>query len=93
MKGGVLVAEKKAKEQKGDAKNVAAKKDTKKFMSRVSKSVTDMKSEIKKIVWPSKKTVINNTLVVIAVMAISAIVVGGLDTVLMTLVNLLLRNA
>lgn len=87
------MAEKKAKEQKGDAKNVAAKKDTKKFMSRVSKSVTDMKSEIKKIVWPSKKTVINNTLVVIAVMAISAIVVGGLDTVLMTLVNLLLRNA
>ncbi len=52
-----------------------------------------MKGEIKKIVWPSRKTVLNNTVVVIAVMLLSAAVVGGLDYVLMLLVNLFLRGA
>lgn len=56
-------------------------------------SVKDMKGEIKKIVWPSRKTVLNNTVVVIAVMLLSAAVVGGLDYVLMLLVNLFLRGA
>ncbi len=88
-----MVAEKKAQEQKGDAKKVAAKKNTKQLASNMARSFRDMKGEVKKIVWPAKKTVVNNTLVVIGVMAISAIVVGGLDYVLMALVNLFLRNA
>ena len=91
MKGGILVAENKAK---GDSKNIAAKKESnKKALSSIKKSVLDLKSEIKKIVWPTKKTVINNTLIVIGMMVICAIIVGGLDTVLMTLVNLVLRSA
>lgn len=87
------MAEKKAKEQKGDVKNVAAKKDNKKFMSKLTKSFADLKSEIKKIVWPTKKTIINNTIIVIVVMVICSVIVGGLDTVLMTLVDLIFGNA
>ena len=90
MKGGILVAENK----KGDSKNIAAKKEsTKKALSTIKKSVLDLKSEIKKVVWPTKKTIVNNTLIVIGVMVLCSLVVGGLDSVLMALVNLVLRNA
>lgn len=91
MKGGILVAENKAK---GDSKNIAAKKESnKKALSGIKKSVLDLKSEIKKIVWPTKKTIINNTLIVIGVMVLCSLIVGGLDAVLMALVNLVLRSA
>mgnify|MGYP006069304379 CR=1 FL=1 len=44
--------------------------------SRVSKFVRDQKSEIKKIVWPGKKQVVNNTAVVIGFVLVAAVVVG-----------------
>ena len=73
-----MVAENKAK---GDSKNIAAKKESnKKVLSGIKKSVL-------------KKTIINNTLIVIGVMVVCAILVGGLDTILMSLVNLVLRSA
>ena len=45
----------------------------------VSKWFRDFKSECKKIVWPSKKHVINNTIVVIAVAIVFCILVYVLD--------------
>ncbi len=91
------MAEKKAKDAKNankdDAKKALAKKEQKKLASRMVQSVKDMKGEMKKIVWPTKKTVLNNTMVVIAVMVVSAVLVGGVDYVLMLLVNLFLRGA
>ena len=92
------MADNKAKDarnaNKDDAKKALAKKEQKKKLTaRMVQSVKDMKGEIKKIVWPSRKTVLNNTVVVIAVMLLSAAVVGGLDYVLMMLVNLFLRGA
>jgi preprotein translocase subunit SecE len=39
-----------------------------------------MKSELKKVVWPSWSQVLNNTLVVIVVSVIFAIVIGLIDT-------------
>ena len=91
------MADNKAKDAKNankdDAKKALAKKEQKKKTARMVQSVKDMKGEIKKIVWPSRKTVLNNTVVVIAVMLLSAAVVGGLDYVLMLLVNLFLRGA
>ena len=50
-----MVAEKKAQEQKGDAKKVAAKKNTKQLASNMARSFRDMKGEVKKIVWPAKR--------------------------------------
>lgn len=38
-----------------------------------------MKSELKKVVWPTRSQVWNNTLVVLAVTAVFAIVIGLID--------------
>ena len=39
-----------------------------------------MKSELKKVVWPTWSQVVNNTVVVIVVSIIFAIVIGLIDT-------------
>ena len=38
-----------------------------------------MKSELKKVVWPSRSQVMNNTLVVIVVSVIFAVIIGLVD--------------
>ena len=43
------------------------------FFARISRSIRDMRGEMKKVVWPSRKQILNNTLVVLAAVAISAI--------------------
>ncbi|MCI9268987.1 MAG: preprotein translocase subunit SecE, partial [Lawsonibacter sp.] len=54
-------------------KAVQAKKDKKSdknakpgFFARAGKWFRDMKSELKKVQWPTRKQTINNTLIVIA---------------------------
>ena len=44
----------------------------------------DMKSELKKVVWPTKRQVINNTLLVVALVVVVSLVVLGIDLVLKT---------
>lgn len=56
------------------------KKSEKKQPNKVVKWFKDLRIEFKKVVWPSKKTVVNNTAVVLAVVVASAVVVGLLDT-------------
>ena len=53
-----------AKSSKGKAKAKAKKQN------RIVKYFKDLKSELKKVVWPSRKQVLNNTGVVLAVMII-----------------------
>ncbi|MEG1943311.1 MAG: preprotein translocase subunit SecE [Angelakisella sp.] len=52
------------------------------FFARISRSFRDMKGEMKKVVWPTKKQVINNTLIVLAFVAVSGVFVWGLDSIL-----------
>lgn len=52
------------------------------FFAKITRSVRDMKGEMKKVVWPSKKQVINNTLIVLAFVAVSGIFIWGLDSIL-----------
>lgn len=52
------------------------------FFARISRSFRDMKGEMKKVVWPTKKQVINNTLIVLAFVAVSGIFIWGLDSIL-----------
>ena len=40
-----------------------------------------MKSELKKVVWPTPKQMVNNTLVALVVMVVAAIVIWGFDTI------------
>ena len=62
------------------------------LFSRMARSFRDMKGEMKRVVWPSRKQIINNTLIVIAFMVIAAIAVGGVDIILTTIMDLLLNR-
>ena len=61
------------------------------LFARWARSLKDMRGEMKKVVWPSKKQVWNNTLIVLAVVAISAVVICGLDALFSLVVKLLLK--
>lgn len=49
------------------------------LFKRLSKWFRGVKSELHKVVWPTRAQVMNNTLVVIVVSAIFAIVIGLID--------------
>ena len=51
------------------------------FFASMKKRFIEVKGEMKKIVWPTKSQIVNNTLVVIAVSLIAAVLIFGLDTV------------
>lgn len=56
-----------------------AKEEKKGFFTRVSRFFKDMVGELKKVTWPSKKQVFNNTGIVIAFMALTAVVISLFD--------------
>ena len=53
----------------------------KNFASNVAKFFRDTKSELKKVVWPSKADVKTNTIVVLVTVAIAAVVMIALDAI------------
>ena len=59
----------------------AVKKDEAKpgFFKRIGKWFREMRSELKKVVWPTGKQLVKNTLVALAVMVAAAIVIWGFD--------------
>ena len=63
------------------------------FFKKVTRYFKDLRTEYKKIVWPTKKQVINNTLVVLAVVIILGAFVAGLDAVLGLIVKFVLQQA
>ena len=75
------------------AKVGAVKKTDKKlgFFDRMKKWFRDMKSELKKVVWPTKAEAGKNTLVALITMAVFAIVLWGFDTVAGAAVNVLIK--
>ena len=70
-------------------KKKSEKKAEKKQPNKVAKWFKDLKIEFKKGVWPSKKTVINNTSVVLGVVVASAVLVGLLDEGFVTVMRLI----
>lgn len=60
---------------------------------RIKKFFKDEKGECKKVVWPSGKTVLKSTGVVLAVTAVVGIAIYGIDTGLSELLKLLLNFA
>lgn len=65
-------------------------KSKKKKPNIIVKWFKDLKSEFKKVVWPTKKQVFNNTLVVLVTMVVSSVFVGALDFGLLKLFKFLL---
>ena len=73
----------------------AVKKDDAKpgFFKRVAKWFREMKSELKKVVWPTGKQLLNNTVISVVVMVASAIVLWGFDMLASGLVHALINLA
>ena len=72
-----------AEEKKAAPAKAAVKKTTEKlkFFQRVKKWFRDMKSELKKVVWPTPKQTAKNTFVALVVIVVCAIVLWGFDSV------------
>ena len=69
---------------------MATAQQKKKLTERVATWFRGMKSELKKVVWPTKKQTINNSLVVLAMVVASGIVIWAFDYVASSLVKLLI---
>lgn len=69
-----------AKEKKANEKNSAKAAAAKKPRKSPLKYFKDSKSEFKKVVWPSRKQVFNNTVVVLVAIVVSGVAIWGLDT-------------
>ncbi len=63
------------------AKAGAMKKPEKKpnVFKRIAKWFREMRSELKKVVWPTPKQLLNNTVVALVVMVVAAIVIWAFD--------------
>ncbi len=62
------------------------------FFSRIGKYFRDVKAELKKVVWPTRKQVINNTIVVFVTVLAFGVVVWSLDFVLSFVRDLLINS-
>ena len=69
----------------------AVKKDDSKpgFFGRIGKWFREMKSELKKVMWPSRQTLTKNTGVSLAVMVVSAIAIWGFDEIAQMLIKVI----
>ncbi len=85
---------KEAKKAKSDADSKKSKKsdkDKKSIFARIVNWFKDLKREFKRVSWPSKKTVFNNTLVVLSVVVLGSVIVGLIDLGFLTLMETLMN--
>ncbi len=64
-------------------------KEKKKFTARIKDWFRGMKSELKKVVWPNKKQVANNSLVVLVTVVATGIVIWGVDSLMSGFIRVL----
>ena len=74
------MAEGNNKLQEKSSKPPAKKSDKPRLRDRLSKWFREMRSELRKVIWPTPKQSLNNTLVALGVMFVAAIVIWGFDT-------------
>ena len=58
---------------------------------RIARWFREMKSELKKVVWPTKKQTLNNVIVAAVVMVASGIVIWAFDQLALLIVNSLIK--
>lgn len=82
------MAEEKKNAAPTKAVTAVKKDDTKQgFFKRVGKWFKEMKSELKKVIWPNPKTIVHNSLIALGVIAASAVVLWGFDELAQLLVK------
>lgn len=85
-------AVKKAKSDSDSKKSKKSDKDKKKsIFERIANWFKDLRKEFKRVTWPTKKTVFNNTLVVLAVVVIGSVFIGLVDLGFLKLINYLMN--
>ena len=70
--------------------SMAAKTEKKPKTYKIKKYIKDLRAEFKKVIWPTKKQVTNNTGVVLITMAVAGVFIWGLDTIFSQLLKLVL---
>ena len=58
---------------------------------RLTKYFREVRSELRKVAWPNRKEVINNTGIVLLVVLIVAVFIGAVDFLISNLLSLLSR--
>ena len=76
-----MAEEKKVNVAPAKASTTAVKKDDTQsgFFKRVGKWFREMKSELKKVIWPTPQTLAKNSLISVAFMLVSALLLWGFD--------------
>jgi len=64
-----------------DAKvpSTSSKKKKAKGSNRIARWFREMRSELNKVVWPTPKQIVNNTIVALTLMTVAAIAIWALD--------------
>ena len=68
--------------------NATAEKKKTNIFQRIIRYIRDIIGEMKRVVWPSRKQTVNNTIIVTVFMIIMAVVIGAFDAGLSALVKL-----
>ena len=84
------LAQKEADKEKVKKAKAKAKKE--KGPNKLIKKFKETSSELKKVTWPSFKTVVKSTGTIIAIVLVFTVVLFGIETVLGLLYNLFTKN-
>ena len=88
------MAEKKTKAAPTKAVTAVKKDDTKPgFFQRIGKWFREMKSELKKVIWPTRQQLTKHSLISVGVMVVAAVVIWGFDELAQMLVRALITLA
>mgnify|MGYP001046105354 FL=1 len=60
------------------------------MIGKTSKFLTDVKVELEKVTWPTRKDTYASTIVVLVLVMVSAAYLGGVDMILSRLIRLIL---
>lgn len=81
-----------AKEKKANEKNSLRAAAAKKKKRTPAQYFREARSEFKKVVWPSRKQVFNNTVVVLTTIVVSGLAIWGLDCLFNAIWTLMLNK-
>ncbi len=71
----------KGKDASSEKKQTNAKDKKPGFFARIGKWFHDLKSEVKKVVWPTRKQTINNSAIVIGTILVIGVFIWILDAI------------
>ena len=89
-----MAEEKKSNAAPTKAVTAVKKDDTKPgFFQKIGKWFREMKSELKKVIWPTRKQLTQTSLIALGVMLVSSVVLWGFDELAQMLVRVLITLA